>query len=764
MAALLLMVLLLGLYGLNGDASASREPAVEPKLEFAVSKFGSMARPESLRVSTLHKLEHNEPLSYRERREVTNAEYETYKDYRRRDFGTVSNTKEAIRLRNYLLRNRKKSVWKGANQTATPLSQILFPGQTPEEYISGDNIRICANLLESKMTHIPFQFDGFPGYSPMGLGKHYEYQNLGATLLGRNGPKSCPMEIQVLRNQACTTLFFSRLSGRTLRWTKELIDNQYRVHLVLDGMPVLMRSNELNFVAPGYPIGFQTRTGFAKDTFLYNHLRFEITYRQTKDNRIRITGFDVHPVSFDHFKGSSPTEKAICSSSIIENNPATYLSLSSSDPGHVAYTFEVVWNRNDDLSWADRWDVYMLHDVNHIDRFVTLSKVVTFVLSVAAVAICWLIRRLRDDISDYTKQQKEEGEATSRDEMECKLIENGVLHPPPPFQLWLFSSPMVLSAMVGTGSQIGLSFGLCLLMTTFGVANTMKRGQVLTLLICLYALCGVVAGYRSCRIHKFCCYHWENESALVTNWKKNAIFTAAALPCLFGSLFLPLNICLGLIGAATFVGLATIAVLFFVWAFVCLPMVFVGAWIGNKMSAIGVPTETNDVIRAMSNGRRLPKYLKHGMPFFVGGLLPFAVLYPELPRVMAAIWYNIPYIDTDFLLVVLVCSGGVASLTSIVLCYVQLCAEDYCWWFESFANAGACGIYLFLFSLWFAWDDLGGALSWMVYLTTMAMISIAFGLFCGSVGFLSCFWFIRTVHSSRALDETRNKRMLNIHP
>ena len=32
---------------------------------------------------------------------------------------------------------------------------------------------------------------------------------------------------------------------------------------------------------------------------------------------------------------------------------------------------------------------------------------------------------------------------------------------------------------------------------------------------------------------------------------------------------------------------------------------------------------------------------------------------------------------------------------SIVLCYFQLCNEDYNWWWRSFLNSGSAGLYLF---------------------------------------------------------------------
>merc|ERR1711966_459706 len=76
-----------------------------------------------------------------------------------------------------------------------------------------------------------------------------------------------------------------------------------------------------------------------------------------------------------------------------------------------------------------------------------------------------------------------------------------------------------------------------------------------------------------------------------------------------------------------------------------------------------------------------------------------------------------------------------------------------CWW-KSFANCASAGFYLFLYSLWFLTSklDLVGVLPVVVYLTYMSMISIAFGLMCGTIGYLSCFWFTRSIYGAVKVD------------
>ena len=87
---------------------------------------------------------------------------------------------------------------------------------------------------------------------------------------------------------------------------------------------------------------------------------------------------------------------------------------------------------------------------------------------------------------------------------------------------------------------------------------------------------------------------------------------------------------------------------------------------------------------------------------------------------------------------------------AVVLCFIQLFMEDHFWWWKLFWNCASAGGYLFLYSLWFLSSrlDLVGVLSVMVYLTYMATISVCFALFCGAIGFLTCFWFNKTVYEA----------------
>ena len=88
------------------------------------------------------------------------------------------------------------------------------------------------------------------------------------------------------------------------------------------------------------------------------------------------------------------------------------------------------------------------------------------------------------------------------------------------------------------------------------------------------------------------------------------------------------------------------------------------------------------------------------------------------------------------------------------MCYFQLCNEDYNWWWRSFLSAGSSGGYLFLYSIWYYLSKLNisGFVPTMLYFTYMSMASITFFLLTGSIGFVSCFWFVRKIYGAIKVD------------
>jgi len=679
-----------------------------------------------------------------EKKKLAKAEAARYVELRKQGVDEVSNTEEAAALRNYRLRSKKR---KGLlRKREASLASVLFPGVSPQEYQMGEDVIIYADLVESRKTQVPFEFYDLPVCPRPNLKLKRIRKNLGAKLQGHD-TKPAPFGIKVKQAKGCTPICLVTLGGKKLRWMRKLVERQYRVQLTLDQLPVLMRSKELNYAVRGYPVGFRappSYTGLKSDEFyIYNHLRFTITYREDSSafSGVRITGFDVHPVSIEHqLDGTdiTPTSKISTCNQVgaadVANNPNTYLALRTGPSGEgtkVLYSYEVQWVSSE-LPWADRWDVYLIGSPDDDIHYFAIVNSLMIVLFLTGAIATIMIRTLRKDITGYNEMQTLE---EAQEETGWKLVHGDVFRRPE-------FSPMILSIAVGTGSQIGAAFFLSMLCSILKLLNPMKKGQTLTTILVLYVLCGSVGGYVSARLYKF----FDGKA-----WKLNSIYSATAFPGLLVCIFIILNIFLSFAGAATAVSFLTILALFALWICVSAPLVFIGSYFGLRAEKMVVPVKTNQIARVIPD---TPWHVHPLVTITLGGILPFGSVCIELAFIMSALWLHQIYYVMGFLLVVLVILGATCSEVAIVMCYLQLCSEDHRWWWKSFWNCASAGGYLLLYALWFLGSrlDLVGVLPVVVYLTYMSMISLCFALFCGSVGVLASLWFNRTIYGAVKVD------------
>jgi transmembrane 9 superfamily protein 2/4 len=623
------------------------------------------------------------------------------------------------------------------------LAQVLFPGASPEEYSAGEQLPAFVDLVESKKTQLPFEYYDLPICQEPNEAiqkKFRQRKNFGARLTGHSRMKLAPYHFPVKMNKECTPLCTVTVGGKNLKWLRKLVDRQYRINMTMDQLPVLMRSRDLNYAVRGYPLGFKASaatTGRKNDEyFFYNHLRFTIFYREEPEEfeGVRIVGFDVHPVSFAHHESNQGVDSDACADPSPVNNPESFLELRSGPTGEdmkILYSYEVQWEQSD-IPWADRWDVYLVGSPDdEIHYFAIVNSLMIVVFLTGAVATI-LIRTLKRDIAGYNEMQTLE---EAQEETGWKLVHGDVFRPPQNYQL-------LLCVLVGTGAQIGSAIFVMLLASMLRMLNPIKKGQALTAVIVLYVLCGGIGGYVSARLYKFCD---------AKSWKRATVATAVAFPGTIVGMFTVLNFFLSVVGSATAVSFVTLLLVFLLWGCVATPLVFVGSYFGFRADKIEVPTKTNQIARVIPN---VPFYASPPTSMFLAALLPFGSICIELFFIMSALWLHQLYYIMGFLMAVLLILVATTAEVAMVFCYLQLCVEDHRWWWKSFLNCASTGLYLFMYSLWFLGTKmrLVGVLPVVVYLSYMSMISMALGLVCGTVGYLSCFWFTKKIYGAVKAD------------
>ena len=182
-----------------------------------------------------------------------------------------------------------------------------------------------------------------------------------------------------------------------------------------------------------------------------------------------------------------------------------------------------------------------------------------------------------------------------------------------------------------------------------------------------------------------------------------------------------------------------------------MPLVFAGAFFGFKQQLKEPPVRTNEI------PRQIPLqawYMSAPFTMLIGGILPFGAVFIELFFIMSSVWLQRFYYVFGFLALVMAILVVTCAEISIVLCYFQLCNEDYNWWWRAFLTAGSSGLYLFAYSVMYFFTQLEivGFVPTLLYFTYMAIFALLFFLVTGTIGFYSCYWFVWIIYGAIKVD------------
>ena len=286
---------------------------------------------------------------------------------------------------------------------------------------------------------------------------------------------------------------------------------------------------------------------------------------------------------------------------------------------------------------------------------------------------------------------------------------------------------------------------MCLFTLSFsilGLLSPSNRGSLITAFILLFVFMGSFAGYTSAVTYKM---------FRGIDWKRCTAVTAFFYPGIIFGIFLLLNLVLwqqGSSGALPFTSLFT---LLFLWFCVSVPLVVLGSFFGFKKEARTFPVRTNQIPRAIPTQAW---YRNAVISTVLGGILPFAAVSVELYYIMSALWLHQIYYIFGFLFLVMIVLVVTCAEIAILLCYFQLCNEDYHWWWRSFLSTGSCAGYMLLYAVWYNLTelDMSGAVPNMLYFGYMSIISFTFFLITGTIGYYSCLWFNLQIYGSIKVD------------
>jgi transmembrane 9 superfamily protein 2/4 len=622
---------------------------------------------------------------------------------------------------------------------AQSVHAFYLPGVAPHNFEVNEEVELKVNKLSSVQTQLPYDYYSLKFCKPK-EGVHSYSENLGEFLKGDKIENSA-YEINMLASNNCKVLCQVDLNTKDVTDFNQAIKRQYHHNWIIDNLPAATMLDSDQYVTTqyvGFPVGYSQLGKF----YLYNHVNIVLEYHTLDEEAHRIVGFYVEPLSIRHkVAGNSewdgtgtapklnscPTDRKLDYDSVREHNQVS--------KGKTIFTYSVEWRSSETL-WASRWDVYlsMNHAVPDKVHWFSIINSLLIVLFLAFMVAMILVRTLSRDISKYNRVMTDEEKAEEREETGWKLVHADVFRPPSDFT-------MLFCVIAGTGVQVIICAGFMVLFATLGFLSPANRGSIMIGMLLLFVLMGAFAGFTSARLYK---------SFKGKHWQQCTTMTAVTFPGLAFATFFILNLALWMEGSTGAVPFLTMLALLTLWFGISVPLVFLGAYFGYKKDPLEFPTITSNIPRQIP---QQPWYLSPVLTCMLGGILPFGACFVELFFIMSSIWMDQYYYVFGFLLLVY----GILIITcaeiAIVLCYFQLCSEDYRWWWRSILTPGSTAIYVFLYAIaYYSRLESNMLVTYFLYFGYMAVISGGVFLVTGTVGFFSCLYFTKAIYASVRVD------------
>ena len=347
---------------------------------------------------------------------------------------------------------------------------------------------------------------------------------------------------------------------------------------------------------------------------------------------------------------------------------------------------------------------------------------IMIVLFLSGMVAVIMLRILHRDLTRYNNEQLSEEE--QKEETGWKLIHGDVFRPPQ-YGGWL-------AILVGTGTQVFAMTLITLVFAALGFLSPANRGGLMSALLFLFVLMGVFAGYHSTRIYKM---------FGLTEWKRNTLITSLFFPGIVFGVFFILNLFVWAQKSSGAVPFGTLVALLVLWLGISVPLVYLGSYVAFRKPAIEHPVKINNLCRLLPPDAAQSWYTSPQLSILLGGILPFAAVFIEIFFIMSSIWLNQFYYVFGFLFIVFVILIITCAEITIVLCYFQLCNEDYHWWWRSFLTPGSSRpvpLPLLHSLLLHQAQHTEVRVRSLLFFGYMSLVCMAFFLLTGTIGYFAC--------------------------
>ncbi|SCZ89943.1 BZ3500_MvSof-1268-A1-R1_Chr9g10649 [Microbotryum saponariae] len=647
---------------------------------------------------------------------------------------------------------------------ATATLAFYLPGAAPKDYLPGDRVPLLVNALKPHASGWNAQVKSMVAYDyydpqfgfcqPKPGPPKKQAESLGSVLFGdrlydspfnvrpwSGAEHLFPLkrtdiviivcrQIRMLEDATCVHLCTSTLSAENSAFLADRIAENYAYSWLIDGLPAAemkqdTRTKEL-FYSAGFSLGSVDGTtseapeAEADPNVVFkpsNHFDIYLEYHSRTDGHKRVVGVVVWPSSRDSLAGTASTPS--CATS-------TPFPLDPTKPNKIAYTYSIIWKESA-TPWSTRWDHYLRVSNPRIHVLSLASSIIIAGFLCGMVAMV-LLRTVHGDISRYNAIDLDED---VQEDFGWKLVHGEVFRPP--------KRRMLLSVVVGS------------VFAHLGFLSPSNRGSLSTVMIITFSFFGgltsqCIAGYVSSRVYA---------SLKGEEWRKTILLTTVLFPTVLFVFLHLLNFFLLGAGSSGAVPFGTFMAIVGLWFGVNVPTAAVGGYLGVRHGAVDHPVRINQIPRQIP---RTEWWLAPWPSAILAGILPFvsqnksgniltAAGFIELYAVMQSLFGSKVYYAFGFLALTSLIVLLTVATSAVLVTYFALCSEEYRWHWRSVLAGGGAGLWLFGYGIlyWVSRLHLDGLANKVLYLGYLVLLSGLVFLVLGTTGFVSSYWFLKTI-------------------
>nr|GMD75314.1 transmembrane 9 superfamily member 9 [Ipomoea batatas] len=189
------------------------------------------------------------------------------------------------------------------------------------------------------------------------------------------------------------------LDAKAAKEFKEKIDDEYRVNMILDNLPLVMpiKRPDLDSIVyqHGFHVGLKGQYAGSKEEkfFIHNHLAFTVKFHKDEQtDAARIVGFEVKPFSVKHEydgKWKENTQLKTCDVNAKRTVTSSDSPQEVEDKKEIIFTYDVKFEESD-IKWASRWDSYLLMADDQIHWFSIVNSLMIVLFLSGMVAMIML--------------------------------------------------------------------------------------------------------------------------------------------------------------------------------------------------------------------------------------------------------------------------------------------------------------------------------------------------------------------------------------